>query len=137
VPLLRGELRLGARVIRIETAAHSVELSDGRKIVYDKLISGIQAVELAGLLHPPLPQRIRTHQGLLYWLAARDVELIDESTQFLFGDVNSFAAGRRVAETVKRALAQKFRPAAEAFLPGAKLFEPRLVRISPPSAIAH
>jgi hypothetical protein len=137
VPLLRGELRLGARVIRILPATHRVELVDGRTIVYDKLISSIQAVELAGLLQPALPGRIRTHQGLLYWLAARDVELIDESTQFLFGDVSSFAAGRRVAETVKRALAQKFRPATETFLRGAKLFEPRLVRISPPSAIAH
>jgi hypothetical protein len=137
VPLLRGELRLGVRVVRIVPMTHSVELSDGHQIVYDKLISGIQAVELAGLLQPALPQRIRTHQGLLYWLAARDIELIDESTQFLFGDVDSFAAGRRVAQTVQRALAQKFRPAAESLLPGAKLFEPRLVRNSPPGALVH
>jgi hypothetical protein len=51
--------------------------------------------------------------------------------------VNPFAAGRRVAETVKRALAQKFRPVTDTFLRGAKLFEPRLVRRAPASAIVH
>jgi hypothetical protein len=72
----------------------------------------------------------------MYWLAARDVELLDDSTQLLYGDVNPFAAGRRVAETVKRALAQKFRPAAENLVAGEKLFKPRLVRSSPSSAAA-
>jgi hypothetical protein len=137
LPLLRGELRLGARVTRIVPLARTIELADGSSIIYDKLISSIQAIELTGLLQPQLPNRIRTHQGLLYWLTARDVELIDESTQFLFGDVDPFAAGRRIAQTVKRALAQKFRPESETFLPGAKLFEPRLVQSPPPSAVAH
>jgi hypothetical protein len=136
LPLLRGELRLGARVTRIVPMLHMVELADGGRIIYDKLISSIQAVDLTALLQPQLPNRIRTHQGLLYWLAARDVELVDESTQFLFGDVDAFAAGRRIAETVKRALAQKFRPETESFLHGAKLFEPRLVK-TPPSARAY
>jgi hypothetical protein len=63
----------------------------------------------------------------MYWLAARDIELLDDSTQFLYGDVDSFSAGRRVAETVTRALAQKFRPASESFLCAEKLFTPRLV----------
>jgi hypothetical protein len=85
---------------------------------------------LIGLLQPDLPDRIRTHQGLMYWLAARDIELLDDSTQFLYGDVDSFSAGRRVAETVTRALAQKFRPASENFLCAEKLFTPRLVRSS-------
>jgi hypothetical protein len=127
VPLLRGELRLRTRVVRIAPAAHAVELADGRTIVYDKLVSSLQSIELIGLLQPELPDRIRSHQGLMYWLAARDVELIDDSTQFILGDVNAFAAGRRVAETVKRALAQKFRPATEPFARGEQLFKPRLV----------
>jgi glycine/D-amino acid oxidase-like deaminating enzyme len=136
VPLLRGELRLGAQVTRIAPATHRIELADGRSIVYDKLVSCVDAVALIGLLQPELPDRIRTHQGLLYWLAARDVELLDDSTQFLYGDLDSFAAGRRVAETVKRALAQKFRPASESFVRGEKLFTPRLVRSSRTTAAA-
>jgi len=137
VPLLRGELRLGAEVTRIAPAARLVELADGRTIVYDKLVSSIEAIQLIGLLQPELPNRIRTHQGLMYWLAARDIELIDDSTQFLFGDVTPFAAGRRVAGTVMRALAQKFRPAAESFLPGERLFKPRLVATTRTNAAAR
>ncbi|MEO8062206.1 MAG: hypothetical protein ABI821_05610 [Pseudomonadota bacterium] len=137
LPLLRGDLRLRARVIRIAPAAHLVELDDGRTIVYDKLISSVESIELIGLLQPELPSRIRSHQGLMYWLAARDIELVDDSTQFLFGDVNPFAAGRRVAETVKRALAQKFRPASETFLHGEQLFKPRLVRTPLTTAAVH
>ena len=136
VPLLRGELRLGAQVTRISPAARRIELADGRVIVYDKLVSSIDTIALIGLLQPELPARIRSHQGLMYWLAARDVELVDDSTQLLYGDVNAFAAGRRVAETVKRALAQKFRPSAEKLVAGEKLFKPRLVRSPPPSAAA-
>jgi hypothetical protein len=137
VPLLRGELRLGVYVTRIAPAAHLVELADGRTIVYDKLVSSIESVQLIGLLQPELPSRIRTHQGLMYWLAARDIELVDDSTQFVYGDVTPFAGGRRVAQTVQRALAQKFRPASEAFLRGEQLFKPRLVPTPLTSTAAH
>jgi len=137
VPLLRGELRLGARVTRIAPAARLVELADGRAIIYDKLVSSIESIQLIGLLQPELPNRIRTHQGLMYWLAARDIELVDDSTQFVYGDVTPFAGGRRVAQTVQRALAQKFRPASAAFLQGEKLFKPRLVPTPLTSAAAH
>jgi hypothetical protein len=130
LPLLRGEVRLGVQVTRITPAAHRIDLADGGAIVYDKLVSSVEPVVLIGLLQPDLPDRIRTHQGLMYWLAARDIELLDDSTQFLYGDVDSFSAGRRVAETVTRALAQKFRPASENFLCAEKLFTPRLVRSS-------
>jgi hypothetical protein len=137
VPLLRGELRLGAQVMRVAPALHLVELADGRRIVYDKLVSSIESIELVGLLDPALPSRIRTHQGLMYWLAARDIELVDDSTQFVYGDMNPFAAGRRVAETVKRALAQKFRPASADCLCGERLFKPRLVPRPQTTAAAH
>lgn len=136
LPLLRGEVRLGAQVLRITPAVHRVELADGRTIMYDKLVSSVDAIVLIGLLQPALPERIRTHQGLMYWLAARDIEMIDDSTQFLYGDPDSFAAGRRVAETVKRALAQKFRPASESFSSGEKLFKPQLVRTPSPGVAA-
>jgi glycine/D-amino acid oxidase-like deaminating enzyme len=137
VPLLRGELRLGVQVTRIVPAAHLVVLADGRTILYDKLVSSIESIELVGLLQPLLPSRIRTHQGLMYWLAARDIELLDDSTQFLYGDLSPFAGGRRVAQTVQRALAQKFRPASDP-MPGAEqLFKPRLVPTSLTSAAAH
>jgi hypothetical protein len=137
IPLLRGELRLGARVTRIAPSSHRVELADGHAIVYDKLVCGVSSFEMILLLQPELPDRIRSHQGLMYWLAARDVELVDDSTQFLFGDVNPFAAGRRVAETVKRALAQKFRPVSDVFVRGEKLFVPRLVDTPRSNAAAH
>ena len=127
VPLLRGELRLDSRVSRIAPAARRVELADGSSIVYDKLASSISSSDLIELLQPELPDRIRSHQGLMYWLAARDIELLDESTQFLYGDTNPFAAGRRVAESIKRALAQKFRPATDTLVRGERLFKPRLV----------
>jgi hypothetical protein len=137
VPLLRGELRLDTRVTRIVPAAHRVDLADGSSIVYDKLVSSIPSSDVLDLLQSELPDRIRSHQGLMYWLSARDVELLDESTQFLYGDTNPFAAGRRVAETIKRALAQKFRPATEAFVRGESLFKPRLVGVPQSSARAH
>lgn len=134
VPLLRGELRLDTRVSHITPAAHRVDLADGGSIVYDKLASGIPSSDLIDLLHSELPGRIRSHQGMMYWLAARDIELLDESTQFLYGDTSPFAAGRRVGESIKRALAQKFRPATDAFV-HERLFKPRLV--GAPSASAR
>jgi len=137
VPLLRGELRLDTRVTRIVPAAHRIDLADGSSIVYDKLASSIPSSDVLELLQSELPNRIRSHQGLMYWLSARDVELLDESTQFLYGDTNPFAAGRRVAESIKRALAQKFRPATDAFVRGESLFKPRLVGAPPLSASAH
>jgi hypothetical protein len=127
VPLLRGELRLGSRVIRIAPSLRRLDLADGRAIVYDKLVCSVPSGEMILLLQPELPDRIRSHQGLMYWLAARDVDLVDDATQFLSGDANPFAAGRRVAETVIRALAQKFRPMTDTFVRGEKLFVPRLV----------
>ena len=42
-PLLRGELCLGAKVTRIAPAAHLVELADGHRYVYDKLVSTLYA----------------------------------------------------------------------------------------------
>jgi hypothetical protein len=128
VPLLRGDLRLATRVTGIFPATHSIELADGGKIVYDKLVSSLHTGDLLGLLTPQLPDRIRSHQALMYWLAARDIELLDESTQFLLGDSSAFAAGRRVAESVNRALSQKFRPLTQLFPRGERLFKPRLVR---------
>ena len=55
------------------------------------------------------------------------IELLDTDTQFIAGDANPFAAGRRVAATVRCALAQKFRPASENLVPREKLFSPQLV----------
>ena len=114
-------------MVRILPSARRLELDDGGAIVYDKLVSSLASIHLVGLLRPEVPVRIRTHQALMYWLAARDIELLDDDTQFISGDANPFAAGRRVAVTVRRALAQKFRPAAEKLVCGEKLFNPRLV----------
>jgi len=135
VTLLRGELKLSTRVCRIDPLQHLVALADGGAIVYDKLVSSVRSDELSMLLHGALPNRIHSHQATMRWLAARDVELLDDDSQFLQGDAGPFAAGRRVAEVVKRALALRFRPASDMFVRGERLFKPRLVAMPDPVAL--
>jgi hypothetical protein len=48
-------------------------------------------------------------------------------TQVSYGDIDETAAGKRIADVISRALANKFQRQGHAF-PGGRLFEPRLVR---------
>jgi hypothetical protein len=130
IPLLRGEQRLGARVVRISPLKHLIELEDGTQILYDKLLSTLDLAALARLVMHELPARVRCDEILRYWLAENDVEVADPATQDYFGDADELSAGRRVAELIATALQLKFsrgrRPAR-----GSRLFEPRLVEPRP------
>jgi hypothetical protein len=127
VPLLRGELRLGATVVRISPAQRLVELADGARFVYDKLLSTVALAALTEMVLAELPWRIRCEETLRYWLNARDIEVADSATRKCYGDVDEFAAGKRIADVIKRALADKFRTGSAANASGQRLFEPRIV----------
>ena len=49
-PLLRGELRMGARVVCISPASHLAELADGHRYVYDMLVSTLSLEAIARLV---------------------------------------------------------------------------------------
>jgi hypothetical protein len=121
----RAETRLGVSVIAIDTIEHRIEVSTGESFVYDKLISTLRISDLRRLIVDEKPDRIYSLESWRYWLIDRDIELLDQSTQRFWGDPDCAAAGRRVAETVYRAMSAKYsshrenRPAA--------LFQPRIV----------
>lgn len=129
-PLLRGELCLGANVTRIAPAAHLLELADGHRYVYDKLVSTLTLAATEQLVTRDLPGHVRRDESLRYWLSEHDIEVVDRTMQDFFGDLDEFAAGRRVADQVGQALAEKFGKARHASVRGTRLFEPRLVRPS-------
>lgn len=129
-PLLRGEMRLGAQVVRVTAAAHLLELADGHRYVYDKLLStlSLQATELLAM--HDLPLHVRCDDSLRYWLADHDIELSDPATQDDYCDLDEFETGKRFAEQIGRALAAKFGNPGRSRTRGARLFEPRLVKAS-------
>jgi hypothetical protein len=131
VPLLRGELRLGVCVVRISPVAHLLDLADGRKILYDKLLSTLPLSTMARLVMHELPRRVRCDEILRYWLGEHDVELADRDTQDYFGDVDDFSAGKRIANQIEHALVAKFgKSSSYTRTRGHRLFEPQLVRKS-------
>ena len=129
-PLLRGELCLGATVTRIAPAAHLLELANGHRYVYDKLVSTLTLAATEQLATRDLPGHVRRDETLRYWLSEHDVEVVDQTMQDFFGDLDEFAAGKRVADQIGQALAEKFGKARHASARGTRLFEPRLVRPS-------
>jgi hypothetical protein len=128
MPLLRGELRLGATVTRIVPAAHLLELADGHRYVYDKLVSTLTLAGTEQLATHDLPEYVHRDESLRYWLSEHDIEVVDRTMQDYFGDLDEFAAGKRVAEQTGQALAEKFGKARHLRVRGTRLFEPRLVR---------
>ncbi|HEV7609314.1 MAG TPA: hypothetical protein VGO61_18390 [Steroidobacteraceae bacterium] len=134
LPLLRGELRLGARVVRVSPSQHMVELAGGARFVYDKLLSTISLSSLAGMVMHEIPPHVRRDESLRYWLSEYDIELGDRGTQVSRGDLDDFVAGRRIAGQIGRALAAKFQNAGPAISRGARLFEPRVVPRAMPGA---
>jgi hypothetical protein len=124
--LLKGEVLFGATVVRISPSQRLVELADGTRYVYDKLLSTVPLASLTEMVVAELPWRIRCDETLRYWLNARDIEVTDHATRLCHGDADGFGAGRRVAGVIQRALADKFAgSAAKAF--GKRLFQPRVV----------
>lgn len=126
-PLLRGELRLGAAVTRIAPAQHLLELADGHRYVYDKLVSTLTLSATEQLMTHDLPGHVRRDESLRYWLSEHDVEVMDRTMQDFHGDLDEFAAGRRVAEQIGLAMQAKFGKTNRSGTRGARLFEPRLV----------
>lgn len=126
LPLVRGEIRFGAIVMRITPSMRLLELSNGDCIVFDKLISTLSLSSMARLVMHELPGRVRHDESLRYWLADHDIEIADRATREYYGDVDGFAAGKRVAEQIGGALSAKFRNAGHSKSRD-RLFVPRLV----------
>jgi hypothetical protein len=126
-PLLRGELRMGAHVIRVSPSLHLVELADGHRIVYDKLVSTLSLAANELLVASDLPPHVRLDETLRYWLSDHDIEVADRATQDHYGDLDEFAAGKRIADQVGQALAMKFARSGRSRMNGPRLFKPRLV----------
>ena len=126
-PLLRGELRLDARVVRVDPATRALELEDGLRFVFDKLISTMPLGALASMVTHELPGRVRNDAALRYWLQDHDIEVGDRVTRELYGDIDEYLAGKHIVERIAPALAEKFRPRGAASRRAAPLFRPRLV----------
>lgn len=127
-PLLRGELRMGAHVMRVVPAAHLVELADGHQYVYDKLLSTLSLAGTERLVTHDLPYHVRRDEFLRDWLSDHDIELADRVTQDEHGDLDEFATGKRFADLMAKALAAKFGNLSRSRARGTRLFEPRLVK---------
>lgn len=123
--LTSAETRLGVRVTGIDTMAHRIDVSTGESFVYDKLVSTLRIPDLQSLIVDEKPGRIYSPESWRYWFIDRDIELLDQSTQQFWGDIDGQAAGRRVAETVHRAMTTKYSPQRESR--PAALFQPRIV----------
>jgi hypothetical protein len=128
-PLLRGELRMEAEVARVSPAAHLLELANGHRYIYDKLLSTLSLAATALLVAHDLPRHVRRDESLRYWLSEHDIELADRVTQEQYGDLDEFATGKRFADQIALALAAKF-GTARSKSRGTRLFEPRLVKAS-------
>ena len=131
-PLLRGELRLGAEVTRVAPAAHLLELADGHRYVYDKLLSTLSLGATELLVTRDLPCQVRRDESLHYWLSEHDIEVTDRTMQDYFGDLDEFAAGLRMADQIGHALVEKFGKTRRSRAGGNRLFEPHLVTTSMP-----
>jgi hypothetical protein len=121
----RAETRLGVSAIAIHTIERRLHLSTGESFIYDKLVSTLRISDLQRLVVDDKPARIYSPESWRYWFIDRDIELLDQSTQQFWGDIDGQAAGKRVAETVYRALTAKYSPPREHG--PAVLFQPRIV----------
>jgi protoporphyrinogen oxidase len=75
VPQLRGELKLDARVARIEPSKRLVVLADGASYVYEKLVSTVPLPALIDMLGEEAPPRIRRAAAQLRHVSVRCVNL--------------------------------------------------------------
>jgi hypothetical protein len=120
----RAETRLGVSAIAIHTVDRRIHLSTGESFIYDKLVSTLRIPDLQRLVVDEKPGRIYSAESWRYWFIDRDIELLDQSTQQFWGDIDGQAAGKRVAETVYRAMTAKYSPPRDN---AAALFQPRIV----------
>lgn len=75
LPLLRGELRLGARVVRVSAKHHRLELSDGTIVPYRHLISTMPLPVLIRQLGDEVPPDIQNAAARLRHVSVRCVHL--------------------------------------------------------------
>ena len=78
---------------------HLVELADGHRYVYDKLVSTLSLAAIEFLVATDLPRHVRRDESLRYWLSEHDIEVADRAIQDYYGDLDEFAAGKRVARS--------------------------------------
>ena len=126
MPLLRGELRMNAQVTRVTPASHLLELANGHRYVYDKLLSTLTLADTEALVMHDLPRHVRRDESLRYWLSEHDIELADRAMLEDYGDLDEFAMGKRFADQIGLALALKFGKV-RSHVRGTRLFQPRLV----------
>jgi protoporphyrinogen oxidase len=75
LPLLRGDLQLGARVVRVEPSAHRVLLDDESSYTYDKLVSTMPLPSLIRLMGREAPAKVQRAAGKLRHVSVRCVNL--------------------------------------------------------------
>lgn len=130
LPLLRGELRLGACVVRVSPSLHMLELADGSRFVYDKLVCTVPLSDLTIMIAHELASRISHDEFLRCWLKEFDIEVVDQANQFCEGDIDELSAGKRIAAHINRGLAERFQASRHSKHRGSHFFEPRLVQAS-------
>jgi hypothetical protein len=132
LPQLRAELRYGACVARVSPSIHMLELTDGSRFVYDKLLCTIPLSALTEMLMHELARRIAHDDSLRFWLSEHDIEVADQATQFCQGDIDEITAGKRVAALINRALTGRFQSNSLAIRRGPSFCFPRLVSDNTP-----
>jgi UDP-galactopyranose mutase len=75
LPHLRGEVKLNAEVSRIVPSRHLVELADGSRYTYDKLISTMPLPELIRAIGDEAPEAVRLAANRLRHVSVRCVNL--------------------------------------------------------------
>ncbi len=123
--LMSGEVKLGCRVTAIDSREHHLQTSTGESFVYDKLVCTLRLEDLQRLAVDDLPRSVHSIDWWRHWARGRDIELLDVSAQLVCSDLDGEAAGRRVAEAIRRAMAVKY---SAAMTRTAALFQPGVVR---------
>lgn len=75
LPLLRAELKLDARVARVVPSRHLVQLADGSRYTYQKLVSTMPLPRLIQLIGDEAPPRVQKAAALLRHVSVRCVNL--------------------------------------------------------------
>jgi len=75
LPLLNGDLQLGARVARVHPARHEVELADGRAFRFDTMISTMPLPDLVRAIGDEAPAAVRHAAARLRRVSVRCVNL--------------------------------------------------------------
>jgi UDP-galactopyranose mutase len=75
LPLLEGELKLGAEVVAVDPVRHEITLDDGAVYGYEDLISTMPLPVLVALLGNAAPERVRRAASKLRHVSVRCVNL--------------------------------------------------------------